>query len=130
MEPVHIAIIGGGPGGLLTAYLLQTRSRVPLAITIYEASSRLGGKIVTSRFNAAPIDYESGAAELYDYSEAGPDPLRELVNAFNLSTRPMEGHTVVLDGQFLRDQADIQKHCGNETADALREFTRRAGSLI
>ena len=30
------------------------------------------------QFNTAPVSYEAGAAELYDYSQLGPDPLREL----------------------------------------------------
>ena len=43
----RVAIIGGGPGGLMTAYQLQQRCRVPFETTIYEARSRLGGKILT-----------------------------------------------------------------------------------
>src|SRR4051812_1903752 len=74
-----VAIIGGGPGGLMTAYFLQQRANVPYRATIFEAGDRLGGKIHTARFDRAPITYEAGAAELYDYSAVGPDPLRELV---------------------------------------------------
>ena len=43
------------------------------------ASERFGGKILTNHFNAVPVLYEAGVAELYDYSMLGPDPLRELV---------------------------------------------------
>src|SRR4051794_13688791 len=79
MQNQRIAIIGGGPGGLMTAYRLEQRITSPCEITLYEASSRLGGKVVTNRFRSAPVSYEAGAAELYDYTQLGPDPLRELV---------------------------------------------------
>src|SRR5579862_7254677 len=69
MTPTRIAIIGGGPGGLLTAYLLQRRASHPFEATIFESTSRLGGKISSPRFSAAPVSYEAGAAELYDYSD-------------------------------------------------------------
>jgi len=80
----RVAIVGGGPGGLMTAYQLQQRCSVPVDVTIYEASSRLGGKILTSQFASAPVPYEAGAAELYDYSQVGEDPLRELVERLGL----------------------------------------------
>ena len=76
MRHWKIGIIGGGPGGLMTAYCLQKRANVSYKAAIFEASPRLGGKILTSRFNSAPVTYEAGAAELYDYSAVGPDPLR------------------------------------------------------
>ena len=59
----------------MTAYQLQKRCNLPLDITLYEAGPRLGGKIRTSCFDHSQIQYESGAAELYDYSHVGPDPL-------------------------------------------------------
>ncbi|MFQ3652379.1 MAG: NAD(P)-binding protein, partial [Gemmataceae bacterium] len=69
-----IGIVGGGPGGLMTAYLLQKYANYPLRIPLFEASSRLGGKILTPRFQTVPATYEAGAAEFYDYSESGEDP--------------------------------------------------------
>src|SRR4051794_39782162 len=103
-----IAVVGGGPGGLMTAYHLQQRATTPLSVTIFEASDRLGGKVLTGRFAAAPVRYEIGAAELYDYSQLGPDPLRELVDRFDLPTFPMAGETVVMDGHVLSTDADIR----------------------
>jgi protoporphyrinogen oxidase len=55
-----VAIVGGGPGGLMTAYLLQKASDAAFAITIFEATDRLGGKILTPQFDSAPVQYEAG----------------------------------------------------------------------
>jgi protoporphyrinogen oxidase len=70
-SPMHvpkIGIVGGGPGGLMTAYMLQKFANCPLEVTLFEASPRLGGKILTPQFESVPIRYEAGAAEFYDYS--------------------------------------------------------------
>ena len=59
----HVAIIGGGITGLAAAYFLQEAARErgrPVAITLLEASHRLGGKILTERVDGYCI-------------EAGPD---------------------------------------------------------
>jgi monoamine oxidase len=130
MEAIRVAIIGGGPGGLMAAHLLQKRSRHPCEITLFEAGSRLGGKILTPQFSVAPVYYEAGAAELYDYSQVGPDPLRELVAELGLSTRPINGKAVVMDDVVLRDANDVRRHFGPATHDALREFGRRARELV
>jgi len=56
-------------------------------VTILEASDRLGGKILTRKFDSAAAMYEAGVAEIYDYSMTGPDPLRrELIQHFGLQT--------------------------------------------
>ena len=58
----QIAIIGGGPGGLLTGFLLQQKSASDLDITIFEADDHLGGKVVTERFESAPcLQFTPGA---------------------------------------------------------------------
>ena len=62
----RIAIVGGGPGGLFTAWRLREQARSPCAITIFEATPRLGGKVQTRRFAHSGVPYEAGAAELYD----------------------------------------------------------------
>ena len=130
MTPTRIGIIGGGPGGLMTAYLLEQRSCSPLDITIFEAGDRLGGKIVTRKFDSAPVTYEAGAAELYDYSQLGPDPLRDLIAEMGLATRPMTGGTVVLDNKFLKSEADIRRELGDKSWTALARFNRRARAAI
>jgi len=130
MPSARIAIIGGGPGGLMTAHLLNERAKSACDITIFEATHRLGGKIRTGRFDAAPILYEAGAAELYDYSQTGPDPLGELIQKFGLSCRPMVGRTVIMGDLVLKNDQDIREKLGEPTHAALRDFTRRAKSLI
>jgi monoamine oxidase len=126
---MRIAIIGGGPAGLMTAYLL-TRHDEAVDITLFEATDRLGGKIFTARFDHAPVTYEAGTAELYDYSMVGPDPLRELVRELGLTIRPLAGRTVVLDDQLLQTDDDIRRCLGQRALDALDDFRRRVKSLI
>lgn len=63
MTASHIAIIGGGIAGLSTAYYLQKHAALQqkaLRITLLEAGSRLGGKLVTEQVDGFTI-------------EAGPD---------------------------------------------------------
>jgi monoamine oxidase len=122
----RVAIIGGGPGGLMTAYQLQQRCSIPFEATIYEASGRLGGKVLTPRFAAADVSYEAGAAELYDYSDVGEDPLRELVERLGLKTRSMSGASILLKDQVLADIEDVGRIHGEATRHALSEFDARA----
>jgi monoamine oxidase len=114
----------------MTAYLLEKRIPSGCAVTLFEASDRLGGKVVTRQFSTAPVTYEAGAAELYDYSQLGPDPLREMIDEFGLTTSPMSGATVVLGDRILTSDADVRRVCGEDTWKALRRFRRRARSLI
>ena len=130
MQNQRIAIIGGGPGGLMTAYRLEQRITTPCEIMLYEASNRLGGKVVTNRFQSAPVNYEAGAAELYDYTQLGPDPLRELVSELGLTTREMRGGTVVLDGNILRNLDDVGRVYGDAPRRELKRLISRARSAI
>jgi len=126
----RIAIVGGGPGGLMTAYQLQQRCSVPFEATIYEASPRLGGKILTKQFALAPVAYEAGAAELYDYSQTGEDPLRELIDKLGLPVKPMSGSSVVIDDRMLRDFDDVGRVYGKPTLQALEVFDENAKSWM
>jgi protoporphyrinogen oxidase len=65
---VELAIVGGGPGGLMMAHLLERFSAGLFNVTLFEATPRLGGKVLTRRFDTIPAIYEAGVAELYDYS--------------------------------------------------------------
>src|SRR6476469_5374877 len=129
MSPESIAIVGGGPGGLMTAYLLQQHA-AGLRVSLYEAGSVLGGKVLTKRFATAPVSYEAGAAELYDYSQLGPDPLRELVAELGLTTAPLWGDAVVLGDHVLETYADVRKAFGAEAVRELKRFDNRAWDAI
>ena len=127
---MRVGIIGGGPGGLMTAYLLDRKSLVRLRTKIFEASDRIGGKLLTAQFECAPVRYEAGAAELYGYSQIGPDPLYNLIKSFGLATKDMFGRTVVMDDQILGSPADIRRHLGGKTLSAIQEFHKRGRKSI
>ncbi len=130
MRVWNVGIIGGGPGGLMTAYALQKLANAPVRMTLFEASSRLGGKILTPRFQTAPVRYEAGAAEFYDYSNLDDDPLKELIAELGLSISPMGGSAVIMNHQILSNLDDIRDQLGEPACIALREFDRMAKDSV
>ena len=60
----RIAVVGGGPGGLFTTLLLGQKCAERPHVTLFEASARLGGKVLTRRFDAAPVPYEAVAGSM------------------------------------------------------------------
>ena len=127
---LDLAIVGGGPGGLMSAWYLKKKLGELCRITIYEASDRVGGKIVTRKFDSAPAMYEAGVAEIYDYSMTGPDPLRELIQHFGLQTIPMDAEQVHLDGELLNDVPGMRRKYGAKTADAIEAFRKRCTEMV
>ena len=125
----RIAIIGGGPGGLFAAHLLEEYCPGMSEVTLFEASPRVGGKVLTQRFQSAPVLYEAGVAELYDYSHLGPDPVRQLVDKLGLKTVPMEGPAVVFDGHVVNGYRDLRRHFGKPAEQALRAFHEQCRAL-
>ena len=103
----RIAIVGGGPGGLFTARHIEEMFGEDVAVSIYEASSRVGGKIVTDSFSAAGAKFEAGVAELYDYSAYALDPLKNLIADLGLETIPMAGPAVMLGDTIVHDFDDL-----------------------
>ena len=122
---LDLAIVGGGPGGLMSAWYLKKKLGDLCRVTIYEASDRVGGKIVSRKFDSAPAMYEAGVAEIYDYSMTGPDPLRELIQHFGLQTIPMDAEQVHLDGELLSDVPGMRRKYGEKTAAAIEAFRER-----
>jgi monoamine oxidase len=127
---IRVGIIGGGPGGLMTAHLLERKFGTPCQVTLLEATHRLGGKVRTARFDAAPVFYEAGVAECYAYDAIGHDPLRQLIGELGLTTVATHSNAVVLNGALLRDDEDILRHCGARTLRAIEDARRQAAALL
>ncbi|MGN6283854.1 MAG: FAD-dependent oxidoreductase [Afipia sp.] len=127
---IDLAIVGGGPGGLMSAWYLKKKLGGQARITIFEASDRLGGKILTKTFDSAPAMYEAGVAEIYDYSMTGPDPLRELVQHFGLQTIPIDAQQVQLDGELLDDVDGMRRKYGDKTAKAIEDFRKLCTTMV
>ena len=122
----RVAIVGGGPGGLFTAHLLERQAACPFEATVFEASERLGGKLLTARFQTLDAPYEAGAAELYDNSPVDEDPLRELVAELGLPTVAMNGGAVWLDGERVATLDDLRRRGGAPAERAFEAFDRAA----
>lgn len=114
----------------MTAYLLQKAVPRPVQLTLFEATPRLGGKVLTRSFDKRPARYEAGAAEFYDYSPIDDDPLRQLVRELGLGVCPMSGSSVILGQQVLANQDDITRNLGPQAAAELLEFDRRSRDAI
>ena len=54
---LDLAIVGGGPGGLMSAWYLKKKLGELCRVTIYEASDRVGGKILSGRTKDQNIGY-------------------------------------------------------------------------
>ena len=124
----RVAIIGGGPGGLMTAHLLE--QKCSCRATLFEASDRLGGKVRTCRFDSAPVKYEAGVAECYDYEAIGEDPLRNLMRELRLDITPTGGNAIVLDGALMLDDTEVRQRCGERTLRAIEDFRRQASTIL
>jgi SAM-dependent methyltransferase len=125
-----VAIIGGGPGGLFTAWHLAAKAGNACSITIYEASERLGGKIVTREFAGAGI-YEAGVAEIYDYSALGPDPLRCLIQGdLGLEIKHISGGACILNGSIIEDVYDLGPQFGEVTQEQVIAFRQKCMEML
>lgn len=122
----RVAIVGGGPGGLMTAYLLRKLANRPLELTLFESSERVGGKVLTPRFSSVPAMYEAGAAEFYDYTPVDEDPLKDMVRELGLSTVAMGGNSVVLSGKQYSTLEDLGEQFGGRVRRGWTEFHERA----
>jgi monoamine oxidase len=111
---------------LFTAHELQRLADRPIAMTVLEASSRLGGKLSTPMFERSGTRYEAGAAEFYDYEQLGHDPLKDLVRELGLPIRPMGGPSVLVDGALVANLDDLRDRLGAQAADSLLAFDATA----
>ena len=126
----RVAVIGGGPGGMFTAWHLAAKAGPACQITIFEASDRLGGKILTGQF-AGVGPYEAGVAEIYDYSRLGPDPLHDLIiKDLGLQPKYLHGGPCVLDGKIILDPDGLAEAFGERTRDEAASFRQRVADLL
>src|SRR5258708_1854582 len=126
----RVAIIGGGPGGLFTAWHLACKVGAACKATIYEATDRLGGKISTGEFPGIG-PYEAGAAEIYDYSALGNDPLRDLIEReLGLEIKHIAGGACVLDGHILQSIDALGGEFGMTSRDVAHAFRQRCAQLL
>lgn len=125
----RVAIVGGGPGGLFVAYILN--ARLPdAAVTIYEGSDRLGGKIDTADFSDG-TRFEAGVAELYEYMGEDRDALRVLIeDDLGLETIDISGGGIILRGQVLHDLDDVEAVHGYDTRARIEAFHRTCARLM
>jgi len=129
---LDLAIVGGGPGGLMSAWYLKRKlGDLWPASPSMRPPNRLGGKIVTRKFDSAPAMYEAGVAEIYDYSMTGPDPPARADPAFRLADHP--------DGRPSRcssaascsnDVAGMRRKYGAKTAAAIEAFRERCAEKM
>src|ERR1700692_1374157 len=129
-EMLDLAVVGGGPGGLMSAWYLKKKLGDLCRVTIYEASDRVGGKILTRQFDSATAMEEDGVGERYDYSMTGPAPRRELSEHFGLQTIPMDAEQVQFDGELLNDVPGMRRKYGAKTADAIEAFRKRCAEMV
>jgi monoamine oxidase/SAM-dependent methyltransferase len=126
----RVAIVGGGPGGLFAAWYLAAKAGTACNIRIFEASNRLGGKIVTGCFAGVGL-YEAGVAEIYDYSAIGPDPLRDLIeNDLGLEITHIKGGGCILDGHIIPETKALADHFGTAACEAAMAFRRHCARLL
>ena len=128
-ERLRVAIVGGGPSGLFSAWHLERKAGDACEITILEASERPGGKLITGQF-AGVGRYEAGVAEIYDYSALGPDPLRELIETdLELEIKHIEGGPCVLDGRIIQNVEQLGEYFGEATQRESAAFRARCAEL-
>lgn len=117
---MRIGIIGGGPGGLFTAHCIL-HQEPHSDITIFEATSSLGGKIQTAKFATAPVIYEAGVAELYHPKKISDD-LLALLKECNFKFIKMGGDATIYKGRIIQNIDDLRKVVGEDCWSAISSF--------
>ena len=81
----HVVVVGGGISGLASAYFLRRAEPAErLAVTVVEATGRLGGKVRTAQIAGHAVD--TGPESLLVHSA----PLRDFVDQLGLATAVVE----------------------------------------
>ena len=125
----NVAVVGGGPGGLVLTRLLDDFPDNFVRTTLFESSPRLGGKVLTRSFGSTAAVFEAGVAELYDYSHLGQDPLKDLVVGLDLETIPMTGRTVIMNEKIVTNLGSLTRHFGKQAGAEVSKFYRSCAKL-
>ncbi len=117
----HIAIIGGGIAGLHCAYQLQ---KAGISSTVYEASGRTGGRILTHYNNTMGIDIfpEFGG----DFLDSAHTDMLNLVKEFNLELIDLEREK---EEKHLTAEVYYFDNRNIPEKEISREFTKIAGKI-
>lgn len=103
VEPVSVAIIGGGIGGLSAAWHLRERAKRQgreLSITLFEASNHWGGVIGSSESGGYVMEH--GPDSLLRIKPAGLELIRQLGLAEQIQdTQPEARHSFIARGKRL-----------------------------
>ncbi len=93
-EPIEFAIVGGGVAGTYAAWRLATASP-RRAVHLFEATSRIGGRLLTGSMPGLPFRAELGGMRYTERQLL----VANLIKKLDLSSRPFEFDTCLL---FLR----------------------------
>jgi monoamine oxidase/SAM-dependent methyltransferase len=127
---IEVGIVGGGPGGLMAARHFNAKCSDRVRLTVFEATDRLGGKLLTRKFPVSGIAYDAGVAEIYDYSALGDDPLAKLIGGLGLTSRPIGSSTFVVGDCILAGMEAVGRELGDGTRRQIEAFHRLCAETI
>eukprot|EP00913_Durusdinium_trenchii_P013417 g12598.t1 len=116
-------------GAAIATYSMEAR-RINAVVFTPDGKHLFAGGGDFLRSGLAPLAYEAGAAEIYDYSRIGEDPLRELILELGLSISPMEGRAIVFNDRFYNDPVALCDHLGPEASRAFEQFDQSASDWM
>lgn len=125
----RVAIIGGGVAGLTVAYRLAKAGHAP---TLYEASTRLGGRMFTRRNFTAEGQFCELGGELIDSNH---DALRALAAELNvgvdrLAPEGTPGETLYRFGGKIYSQSEMMKDGAGAFAAIARKVAQDQAQLL
>ena len=106
-----VGIVGAGISGLIAAFHL-TQQGVP--VRVFEARSRIGGRIITEREEGCPLPLDLGA----EFVHGAAEPTLGVADATDTAMEPVaDKHSRFDDGKF-RDMGDVWERYARVLAGA------------